>query len=107
MNKPLQNYIEEEMEKFDNKYDWLKNAIEFGGDYDNLSDAEKESKKIYKELLNAFSQSLHRIAEITAKEIVPEKKEKTKFQNDMYDALDDGYNQALSDLQDKIKEFGI
>lgn len=87
--KPLQNYIEEEIKKLETNFVFA-----------NIVGS-------HKELIDAISQSLHRIAKITAEEIVPEKKEKTKFQNDMYDALDDGYNQALSDLQTKIKEFGI
>ena len=93
--KPLQNYIEEIEKKFDEKFRSLKET-----------DAHYYNPYLL-DIKDFLSQSLHRIAKITAEEIVPEKKEKTKFQNDMYDALDDGYNQAISDLQTKIKEFGI
>ena len=101
--KPLQNYIEEEKKRLVAKFikkvsDW-REGNGHTCDYIQCQTVEEFEKEI--------EQSLHRIAKITAEEIVPEKKEKTKFQNDMYDALDDGYNQAISDLQTKIKEFGI
>ena len=113
MNKPLQNYIEEEMEKIRKELVFpytrppmvSKEGIEIMPIYQG-SDVKRIEEKI--------SQSLHRIAEITAREIVPEKKN-IKYPSG-FDAIDTdtstivpnkGYNQAISDLQTKIKEFGI
>ena len=120
--KTLQNYIKEEIKKFEKIFGgkehrlWLENT-----EMRAETDCEEE-------LEHFFRQSLHRIAKITAEEIVPEKKELSKhsghtFDNDglvvyCYDCgrcLEEdeipkgekGYNQAISDLQSKIKEFGI
>lgn len=75
MTKPLQNYIEEEIKR-------LENIIPL------IDDKAK----------NDVSQSLHRIAEITAREIVPD-----HIQSGMMVSYD--YLMSKKDLQDKIKEF--
>ena len=106
--KPLQNYIEEEIKflkdklygecpdyhdpatHFNFKSNWVEKMIK-------VEDFDKE-----------VSQSLHRIAEITAKEIVPEPPPNPAFyETATQSGYDEGFNKALSDLQTKIKEFGI
>ena len=111
--KTLQNYIKEEIKKFEKIFGgkehrlWLENT-----EMRAETDCEEE-------LEHFFRQSLQRIAKITAEEIVPDKKEAGLYTTGKnggdcinYNREDDDikreeYNQAISDIQTKIKEFGI
>lgn len=100
--KPLQNYIEEEIKKFNNNFEslvpykvgFLDRNTEISCSHD-ISDYKRNAKKVLREL---FSQSLHRIAEITAEEIVPEKLKPT-------DTDFPGYKFAIRDLKNKKEQF--
>lgn len=88
--KPLQNYIEEEFEMH----------------LDDYISSFQFTEEVEKILRKKITKSLHRIAKITAEEIVPNDEGTIKIENDLYNKKDVyGYGQALSDLQTKIKEF--
>jgi len=113
--KPLQNYIEEEIKKFNNNFEslvpykvgFLDRNTEISCSHD-ISDYKRNAKKVLREL---FSQSLHRIAKITAEEIVPERRkyvsQPANYKGSDANVWREGYNYLHSDLQSKIKEFGI
>ena len=120
MNKNnLQNYIEEEIEKFEKEF---QEKYMLNGHTPSPIGTQRVWSSAYplREGIKQFlSQSLHRIAKITAEEIVPDKKEAGLYTTGKnggdcinYNREDDDikreeYNQAISDLQTKIKEFGI
>lgn len=101
--KPLQNYIEEEKEKLLKITAGINHCETemVGGWWETSTRAEFGEMK-QEELIDFLSQSLQRIAKITAEEIVPE-----KGNYSCYECGSEGYDTAISDLQSKIKEFGI
>ena len=87
--KPLQNYIEEEIKKFEK---------EFKPNYDYPF--KKVLELLVDEQSTFLSQSLHRIAEITAREIVPKKLKPI-------DTDFPGYKFAIRDMENnKLIFFG-
>jgi len=105
--KTLQDHIEEEKEKLEEEL--LKINAEYPNDGGGWFLRPEEKKKL---LFNFFTLSLQRIAKITAEKIVPEKKSPYDFEKhpsvlNQYGQceLAEGYSEALSDLQTKIKEF--
>lgn len=84
----LQNYIEEEIKQFRGEFMPYLSAYPFEEAYNTLINKMTEH----------LSQSLHRIAKITAKEIVPEKLKPT-------DTDFPGYKFAIRDLKNKKEQF--
>ncbi len=110
--KTLQDYIEEEKDKIyiEHLEDLMRIAdLAVRCEVKNKEEYYETLRKGSRDLLNAFSLSLQRIAKITAKEIVlrPQEHKTPNTGNTYNQGKIEGYNHYFVALQAKIKEFGI